>query len=259
MTVASRAARIMLMTLIAGSSALAQGKNPKTPAKWPGTADFRCSYVVGIVSCPPGVDPDGILGDGSTYALVNDADGTAGAGMYSSNGDMHINLGTPSQYAVTLDFRRHVSSQTGCSTQYPGECFPYRNDLVTLTTLTEVQSRLVDAAGNDRSGGLLSLAPGEVAFARLRFDFRDGAGLLWRVRFNKLDFAGSSDVRVTRDAGEPCTWVFEAESDDAAGVWTSKVPAGQRKAVRIDYGLFYMPGQITVQVFDAPGCPPKSW
>ena len=257
MTFRAQVACVAAVCALSTVLVVAQGKG-KAPAKWPGTASFRCV----LNGCPEGGGPDGILGDGSDYAYVQNvqnADQMVGAGMYSANGDMHINLGSPSQYHVWLDFRTPVDN-AGCSVVHPAECFPYGNQLLKIDTKTEIQTRLTDAAGNDTGGGLLSMAPGADGFARVRFDFTgqaEGDGLLWRVRFNKLDYAGSSDMAVVRLADKPCTWVFTADTDDLAGVWTSKT-ISRKKAERIDYGLYVMPFQLTFNLFDITGCPTRT-
>jgi hypothetical protein len=251
----------LALAVLAGASIGAQGKKPKAPEKWPGTVEFRCNLVenVGQVSCDPAdqVSPDRVLGDTSNYALVPrlDGNGTAGAGIYSVNGEMHINLGTPSSYHLTLDFSQR---QSACSTIYQNDCFAWAGSLLTLTTGTEMQSQRIDAAGNDISGGLLTLpivgANGPSTSFRLRIDYTASDGLLYRVRFGPLDVSGATALNVRRV--DTCQWEFDGSSA-RAGVWTSKVPAGQHKAVRVDYGLFDMPIHFTLRLANsAPvGCP----
>jgi hypothetical protein len=64
-------------------------------------------------------------------------------------------------------------------------------------------------------------------------------------------------MAVMRSADKPCTWVFTADADDLAGVWTAK-SIGRKKSERIDYGLYVMPVQLTFNLFDVDDCPTRT-
>lgn len=261
MTFLARAACLAVVCVLSVIAVGAQGKSNKGPAKWPGTLSFRCTTTL---LCPASVTPvDGIFGDGTDYALVPNGEQTLGAGAGLYGGDLHVNLGTPSRYAVRLDFTRPDQGHDGCSSYpaVPQECFPLWEDgFHTLTTQTEIQAHLTDIDGIDLGLPFTTMALGEPGFARVRFDFRDveNGNLLYRVRFNKLDYQGSDDMDVLRLANEACTWVLTSRGDGLAGVWTAK-DIGRKKSVRLDFGLYAMPVEMTFKVFDAPGCPAKNW
>jgi len=273
MTFRTRAACIAALCALSATVLVAQGKSDKGPSKWPGTVSFRCTLAGCGPSLPAGAPVDAILGDGTNYMLVQNPlnlSQTAGAGMYNSGGDMHINLGSPTVYAVFLDFTRPFDDHNGCSSYpvSPQECFPYPNNpQLRIDTKTEIQARLTNDQGVDLGIGFEEMPRGTSAKARLRFDFHllDSAGVdqFWRVRFNKLDYSGASDVRVERLDTEPCTWTLTAGEEEYAGVWTTK-NIGKGKAVRLDFGLYSMPFEMTLKLFSTeqftlPGCPKQDW
>ena len=63
---------------------------------------------------------------------------------------------------------------------------------------------------------------------------------------------------VERLANEDCAWKLTSQGDNLAGVWTVK-DVGRKKNIRLDYGLYLMPLEMTLRVFDAPTCPAKNW
>jgi hypothetical protein len=269
MTLLARAACLAVVGVLSVIAVGAQGKSTKAPAKWPGTLSFRCTTTLGdpnvllAAECPASVTPvDAILGDGSDYALVPNGDQTLGAGAGLYGADLHVNLGNPALYAVQLDFTRPLQGHNGCSSYpaVPQECFPSAGEFLPLYTETGIQAHLTDVAGMDLGMSFEAMPLGATGFARVRVDFRDGlaSNLLYRVRFNKIDYQGSDDMDVLRLDNEPCTWVLTSRGDDLAGVWTVK-DVGRKKNVRLDFGLYSMPVEMTFRVFDAPGCPAKNW
>jgi hypothetical protein len=80
-----------------------------------------------------------------------------------------------------------------------------------------MQTNVVDTAGNEVSGGLMSLQLGEQKRARFFFTFRDPSGrdFHWSLRYYPELYPGSDYAQVKR-IGD-CTWEIRSQGAIAAG------------------------------------------
>ncbi len=232
----------LALAATAGGPIRAQGKGgkpkpPSAPSSYPGTLTFRC--VVGACA-------DGLIGDGSDYLGGGDPETGYGAHLKTSSGELWLGFGNAA-YEITIDLGDRLSTLCG----EPGEpaCrWPWPMSTWTINS-GEIQSNVVDGpTGAEVAGGLLSIDPGAIGWARLKVNFAGPVGsYLYLLNFNGTDDEGATAVEVERGTvaeGTECTWVFNGDNA------TAMLKSGVRKNL-VKEGLFYMPFEIT---FTAPGC-----
>jgi hypothetical protein len=188
----------------------------------PASATFRCAAQT--ADCRSALAPDRIRGDGQTYDVV-----------LNTNRELQLSLQTGGGRTVWLDF-----------TDGPPRCTACRRTFDTLfLDNTLIQTNVVDALGNEVTGGLLSIPVGGTSAARLKVDFSTldatGQSVIWAVRFNPESYPGSDHVMVTRTATN--TWQIEATNSDRALLVSSIF---RKNGTQQQEGPFYMLFKITV-------------
>jgi hypothetical protein len=267
-----RTAIVTLMSNVACACALiaglgiavgAQGKKPKPPSKYPGIAEFRCAGGPTMDECAAHPE-DRIRGPvDETYPFIaSGPDAPAGAGLFSGNSEMHISLdgGGHGVYSVDLDFSgmAHADSLRPCHATSAGCRFPTTlgpSALPVTIQVAEIQSNVVNANGDEVAGGLFSIPVGGVGTTtRFRFGFQhpDDPRIAWHLNFSSVHYAGATHASVRRTAS--CTWVFETDGDDRAGLWGWGNLSTRGKNVRTDEGLFVMPMKLTFTALEHPSC-----
>lgn len=212
-----------------------KGGRPKPPSDLPGTA---------VISCPsPG-----------TCGIEGDESGS-NPGRLTSAGEMNITLDGSS--TISLLFH----GQTG-DTADASDCFGDASTCLldwtiqerTFSTGFQMQSNTLDASGSaELAGGLLGITVGETHLARLNMtiDMPETPDIFWRFNFNaNTSGNGGGDViAVTRT--DACTWVFTADTEQAALSTLVKPPKGKQYVHR--EGRYTMPFVLT---FHVPTCLP---
>jgi hypothetical protein len=210
-----------------------KGGKPKPSSELPGTA---------LLSCPePG-----------TCGIEGDPSGSNPARLLSS-GEMNITLDGSSE--ITLLFH----GQTG-DTADGSDCNPDASRCLldwlqqerTFDTGFQMQSNTLDATGTtELSNGLLGLTIGAPSLARLNMtiDMPETPDLFWRFNFNDntTGNGGGDLAQVTRTGA--CTWVFSADTEQAALSTIVKPPKGKQYVHR--EGRYTMP---FVLEFNVPDC-----
>lgn len=192
----------------------------------PVTVTFRCAATVPDSICPANsVVPDGIRGDGASYAAVLD-----------STGELFLALSAGGARTLWLDFRNG-----------PGpSCPTCRRDFDTLFLDDVVfHTNVVDSAGVEVAGGLTSIPVGGTSASRVKVAFNRlnniGQTVQWGVRFNPEDYPGSDHVTVRHTSLN--TWEVEAYATDMA-----RLPSSIARVRNSDQneGPFYMPFKIVI-------------
>ena len=220
----------------------AQKKPTRPPTSQAGNVVFRCPGA----DCPP---TDRIVGDGTNYQGIGVPETGEGAHL-NSNQEMWIGVGS-GVYSVALDFSEPDGSAPCSSSTSPTPCrFPALNNPIVVVDQEngEFQSNVLDVSELQPSAnGLLDLGIHETRRTRLKVSFSDPAGrsLLWGLNFNTIDYAGATNVNVTRI--NSCSWVFEPGPNDRGGL-SAYGHIGRGKDVRTDEGLYVMPFRITFTV-----------
>ena len=145
-----------------------------------------------------GFAPDGIRRDTPlSYASLLDGLGEAYLGLNTGGGRF-----------LWLDFRNGPLRLQGDRRHF---------DTLMLDSLI-FHTNMVDASGNEVSGGLRTLQVGQSSASRLKIAFNtlspSGESIAWAVRFNPDAFPGSDHITVTRLS--TTTWEIEATSADRA-------------------------------------------
>ena len=203
------------MVAVGVESVIAQkGKPQPPPSSFPGTVEFRCD-----------ADPlctDGIHGDGSGYPGIGASETGSGAHL-APNSELWLGPGAAG-HTLTLDFQGQS-----------GQCNPIcRWDWANRQTFTaanfEIQSNVVDGPnGALVTGGLRSLAIGEIGWSRLKVSFSGPDGFLYVLRFSNVDHPAATAVRVERT--DACQWRFL--DDGALASLQSGVQQVPRKGGRV--------------------------
>lgn len=192
-------AGLAVVVVVSGSVQTHAQKGTRVQSR-PATVEFRCAFSVDAVDQCPGdaVLPDGIRAD------------TAGAfaAQLDSVGETALNLTTGGGRFLWLDFR-----------QGPARTDNARRHFDTLMLDSVVfHTNVVDASGNEVTGGLHSIPIAGVSRARLKIAFSTlnaaGQTIGWAVRFNPDRFPGSDHITVTRLSAT--TWQLEATAADRA-------------------------------------------
>jgi len=218
-------------------------KKGQAPSSQRGTAEFRCNFS--LPGCTTG---DKILGDGSNYPGIGAAETGDGAHL-NSNREMWLGGGSGG-YELQLDFSAPAGT-VPC--QGTGTCrLPDLLVLIDQENL-EFQSNvlgLTDESQSTPNGFLdIPITPMSTTWrSRLKISFGDPLGwsLLWGLNFNTIDYAGATNVNVTRT--DSCTWVFEPAPLLDRGGLSSYGSIGKGKSTRTDEGLYDMPFRITFRV-----------
>jgi hypothetical protein len=210
-----------------------KGGKPKPPSELPGSAAISCAV--------PGTC--GVEGDGAG----------SNPGRLTSAGEMNITLDGSS--TISLLFL----GQTG-ATADGSDCFGDDTKCLldwdvqerTFSIGFQMQSNTLDASGStELAGGLLGIPEGETSLARLNMtiDMPETPDIFWRFNFNaNTSGNGGGDViSVTRTGA--CTWVFSADTEQAALSAIVKPAKGKQYVHR--EGRYTMPFVLT---FDVPNC-----
>jgi hypothetical protein len=226
---------------------------PVKPAKTPDTATLHCPVDPGCVML---TTPDRIQGDPVGPYVGNTTTGL-GAFLNESN-DFLLSLsasgGQPLGQRLFLDFREPVSTPpcTAANTlKGEGRTEPScrRVEPFYFDTVTAYESPFgdlvnpVNASGVDLENGLLDVVIGTTVQAKVKINFPDpyGRDLIWTVRFNPVNYPGSSYVSVTRTTGN--IWIVESTSTTPAKL---VAPPGGDTRDQTDEGLFLMPFLMTI-------------
>lgn len=226
----------------APNQALAQKGKP--PADVAGTAIF-CGSTGSVADC---VGNDAITATEVLAGIGVAAETGQGAFLNVSNGELWIGFGE-SVYGLYLYFTQLQEPPPCAATN---SCRLLFTTVQVIATDGEFQSNALGP--NDgyepAANGLLAMPVTATWRSRLKVTFFDpwGRDLLWSLNFNPIDYAGASNINVTRTGA--CTWVFEPGPGDVGGLsaWGNSVKG---KRVRTDEGLYNMPFKIT---FSAEGC-----
>lgn len=212
-----------------------KGGKPKPPSDLPGTA---------VISCP----------EFWTCGVEGDEAGATAARLLGSTGEMNITLDQSS--TITLRFH----GQTGYDN--PGsdcdgdesKCLLRwdQNQVRVFSGGFQMQSNTLDADGlTELPNGLLSIPEGHRSLTRLNMtiDMPETLDIFWRFNFNaNTSGNGGGDViAVTRT--NACTWVFSADTEQAALSTIVKPPKGKQYVHR--EGRYTMPFVLT---FTLNGC-----
>jgi hypothetical protein len=226
------------------SSGLAAQKKGKPPADVPGAFTIPDPCVSSTTA-----QDLAACGDGDAY--VADSDGT----YVILNANREMRAGLYGTRSITLDFSRPVEGTAQCGTN----CFLNFGGQTISTDVTApppeapwkavMQTNVVDTMGNEVTGGLMSLQPGETKNARFFFTFRDPSerDFHWSLRYYPGLYSGSNYARVTRIA--ECTWTIQSQGDHLGGLIAYAVNRGKDSSSK--EGLFEVPFELT---FTAPGC-----
>ncbi len=236
------ACALAVVAYLALTVAIDAQKHKPAPSSQQGTAEFRCSF--NLPGCTTG---DKILGDGGDYHGIGAAETGEGAQL-NANREMWIGVGS-GLYEFQLDFPPPAGVPP-C--QLTGNCrLPSQSVLIDQEN-AEFQSNVLgpDDGSQPTGNGLLDIpiTPTPTTWqSRLKISFADplGRSLLWGLNFNTIDYAGATNVNVTRTNG--CTWVFEPAPGDRGGL-SSYGSTGKGKSTRTDEGLYDMPFRITFRV-----------
>jgi hypothetical protein len=222
-----------------GAPGQALAQKGKPPADVPGEARFRCPAEIDCVGS------DGIKSDGRLYVGIGAAETGQGAILNVSNHELWLGFGE-NIYPLFLDL---VQIDPGAPCLPTGMC-RLIDPLVTIDNEDgEFQSNVLGPGDGDApaANGLLDVPINETWRSRLKISFYDpwGRDLLWNLHFNTIDYAGASNINVTRT--DVCSWVFEPGSSDRGGLsaWGN---ATKGKRVRTDEGLYLLPFRIKFTV-----------
>jgi hypothetical protein len=249
MTARSRFTTLFILTLVGSLSGglAAQGKKSKPPA------DVAGSFTMpGPHPCMSPTTSQSLGACGDDLGIYQaDGDGTYVA--LNSNREMRTSLyGTR---FITLDFAQPVANTALCGTQ----CFLNFAGQTVTTDVTAplpetpwkavMQTNVVDIAGNDVAGGLMSLQVNEQKRARFFFTFRDPSGrdFHWSLRYYPELYPGSDYAQVKRTGD--CTWEIQSQGGHRGGLIAYGVNKGKDPSSK--EGVFVMPFELT---FTAPGC-----
>lgn len=216
----------MVLPLLASSLLVPAVHAAKPLPQRPVTVTLRCAASVPDTLCPPdALVPDGVRGDGASYAAVLD-----------STGELSLDLAAGGGRTLWLDFRNG-----------PGpSCPTCRRDFDTLfLDHVSLHTNVVDANGVEVAGGLASIPVGGTSASRLRIAFNrlnaTGQTVQWAVRFNPEDYPGSDHVTVRHIS--TAAWEVEAFANDRA-----MLPSSLFRVKNSDQmeGPFYMPFKLTI-------------
>ena len=218
----------LLATLAAAFlvTATTEAQKGKAPREAPATIAFRCAFSTDPFDpCPGGGSvPDGIRAD--TSGLYN--------AIIDSVQEASLVLAPGGGRFLWLDFRSGPP-------QGPGD----RRHFDTLMIDNSIfHTNAVDSTGAEVSGGLYSLAVGQVSSSRLKITFNtispSGVSIAWAVRFNPEGYPGSDHITVRRLS--TTTWELEATANDRALL----VSGGTRRDPGTREGPFSMPFKAIV-------------
>lgn len=220
-------------------------KPPKPTPDLPGTLTFDCRSDFGTISCTTG---DRIIGDSRNYPGIGAPEGGEGAFLRDVNKELWVGMGS-GLYKQLIDFNE-PSGIAPCALtnncRFTTARFPGNSVLIDQEN-AEIQSNVVTGPGGDVvANGLMSIGVGASGWARLKITFTDPLGdpsLLWGIRFNSFEYAGSSEIPVSRI--DVCTWRFGTDGDELAGLLANG--SGRNKG-RTDEGLYVLRFHMNLQV-----------
>lgn len=222
----------------------------------PGTAEIRCDTA------------DALCHDGDLYvddSLLTSPEGVRAA-LQATDREFRLSILNevfPPQRSLTIRF-----PLSGVSPSLSFECTGsacIADDVesllgrtITTTVIPGNQNaggatNLVDASGNEISGGLTGLDPLESVQSRFLIGFPDpdGRAYRWALYWNPSLYGGTSHVSVTRTS--LCAWTVEADENAVAGLILFST--GRGKASSSYEGRFTMPFSIAFTTTDASlGC-----
>ena len=188
------ACAVVALSFVVTSTTAAQGKKPKPPESYPGTAIFRCNGLT-----TPDCTGDSIVGDGSGYSGLGVPEGGEGAHIKASIGEMWIGL--KGDMGLFIDFGQQ---DPGAPCLGGGYCqfdtaFPDANILIE-GGYTEIQTEVFDPLNSsDLSKSLIDIPIGATWDARLYIGFNDPyTGKLWNFNFSSARnpaFAGDASIK----------------------------------------------------------------
>jgi hypothetical protein len=231
---------LVCLTLTPTLSAQKGGK-PK-PTNQGATALFRCngpnppSPGTGSCGAEGFIRWDSITGDGSTY--VGTGDLSMGSVAYlRSDGEFVLELRDLGGRFAFLDFRHVVSPPTG---------FHRKTWEQTRVEQFHLNTNALDPSGQELSGGLNDLLPGETRPARIKAYWTDQYGVSYTIRFNAAAYIGSTNVSVTRDSANQ--WTIEASEWDIAQLVSPPESSKGKPTGPTDEGFYHLPFKITFTV-----------
>ena len=211
-----------------------KGGKPKGPSELPGTAVIGCETL----------DPCGIEGDASESNVAR---------LLTSTGEMNLTVNDLSK--ITLRFHGQtgeLAEGSDCNGT-PSACLlDWDIQEREFSHGFQMQSNTLDDAGvTELPNGLLGITVGDSSLARLNMtiDMPETPEIFWRFNFNaNTSGNGGGDViPVTRTGA--CTWVFSADTEEAALSTLVKPPKGKQYVHR--EGRYRMPFVLT---FNVPDC-----
>jgi hypothetical protein len=243
-------ALIASVTLLLTAPPATAQKGGKPPTDRPGALSVSPNCVAGepVAGVEGDCTPSGLLGP-----AVYDADAF---GTYARlNGNREMRAGLYGNRWLRLDFRSQVGPAL-CGTT----CFRDFDVVVTDLPATSgsegswtavMQTNVVDDAGNEVIGGLMSLAEGETRNARFFVSFPDpnGGAFHWSVRYYPQLYTGTDYASVTRLDG--CTWQVASAGAHRGGLIAYGVLKGRNNSTK--EGIFQVPFSMT---FTLDGCTP---
>lgn len=233
---------VVAMCLTGNSPSFAQKGGKPKPVDQPATAWFRCNGP----NPPDGASPcgaeggfvfsDSITGDGNTYR--GDADLWTGTDAFlRSDGEFALDLRSLGGRFAFLDFRHVVSAPTG---------FHRKTFEQAALEQFHLNTNVLDANGQELSGGLTALIPGETRQARIKAYWTDQYGVSYTIRFNAAGYPGSTNVAVTRDGANQ--WTVEAFDWNIAQLVSPPESSTGKPTGPTDEGFYHMPFKITFTV-----------
>ena len=232
---------VVAMCLTGNSPSFAQKGGKPKPVDQSATAWFRCNGP----NPPDGPSPcgregfvlsDSITGDGWTYVGSGDL-WTGTDAFLRDDGEFALDLRSLGGRFAYLDFRHVIAEPTG----FHRKTWPQ-------TTLEQfhLNTNVLDANGQELSGGLTALLPGESRPARIKAYWTDQYGVSYTIRFNVAAYPGTTNVTATRDSANQ--WTIEAAEWDIAQLVSPPESSRGKPTGPTDEGFYHMPFKITFTV-----------
>jgi hypothetical protein len=229
---------VVAMCLTGNSPSFAQKGGKPKPVDQSATAWFRCTGPNPLEGINPCGRTDSINGDAAgNYVGTGDLWTGGSDAFLRSDGEFVIDLRNLGGRFAYLDFRNVVSAPTG---------FHRKTFEQAALEQFHLNTNVLDANGQELSGGLNDLIPGETRQARIKAYWTDQYGVSYTIRFNAAAYLGSTNVTVTRDTANQ--WTIEAFDWDIAQLVSPPERSTGKPTGPTDEGFYHMPFKITFTV-----------